>query len=342
MKASRPLLALAAASICSWSVQASELRPLDPGALRILGIAEPAAAPTPPARMASSNSAMPVATPTAAPAPPVDHVAATRAPGALVPMPVASTAASTLAATGPVGQRRGFTWPQAPSATQPVSRLPLSPMPSPHQANQTIRPAAPKLEPSAPAVPNPAPIALEDAFAPHAAAPIAAAAAEVAVPQTVPRAVQPPRAAATESASLPEQPRVRAATAQAQRPLAIEPAASAGSADPAPMTARAEPQAERAEHARASSPAPQEAKPAAWVARNGSTLRTTIQDWASTAGWAVHWNDERPDLRVIGTVEASGSFESATAKLFDIYQRSGASFAVELYPQQKLVLVRKD
>lgn len=88
-------------------------------------------------------------------------------------------------------------------------------------------------------------------------------------------------------------------------------------------------------------PAP-EVVPAApeWVAAHGATLRSTIEDWSRKAGWVVTWNDERPDLRVIGTVRTEGSFTDAVKYLFDVYHRSGATYDVTLYAEQKLVLVR--
>lgn len=88
-------------------------------------------------------------------------------------------------------------------------------------------------------------------------------------------------------------------------------------------------------------PAP-EVMPAApeWVAAHGATLRSTIEDWSRKAGWVVTWNDERPDLRVIGTVRTEGSFTDAVKYIFDVYHRSGATYDVTLYAEQKLVLVR--
>lgn len=78
-----------------------------------------------------------------------------------------------------------------------------------------------------------------------------------------------------------------------------------------------------------------------WTAANGTTLQSTIKLWAKDAGWAVAWNDERPDLEVVGTVSVPGTLVDAVSYLFNVYQRSGAKYDVELYTEQKLVLVKK-
>lgn len=77
-----------------------------------------------------------------------------------------------------------------------------------------------------------------------------------------------------------------------------------------------------------------------WNASNGSTLQATVADWARRAGWAMTWEDDRPDLEVIGTVSTRGSFIDAVGYLFDVYHRSGATYDVTLFAEQKLVLIR--
>lgn len=77
-----------------------------------------------------------------------------------------------------------------------------------------------------------------------------------------------------------------------------------------------------------------------WVASNGATLRETISRWANKAGWVLSWDDERPDLEVVGTVNTNGSFIDAVTYLFDVYHRSGVTYDVTLFAEQKLVLVR--
>lgn len=90
-------------------------------------------------------------------------------------------------------------------------------------------------------------------------------------------------------------------------------------------------------------PAPAAMAPPAqtWVARNGSTLQTAVKDWTQKAGWTLIWNDKRPDLEIVGNVEVKGDVVKAVSYLFDVYRRSGASYTVDIYTQQKLVLVKE-
>ena len=78
-----------------------------------------------------------------------------------------------------------------------------------------------------------------------------------------------------------------------------------------------------------------------WRAPHGSTLQTTIRDWAARKNWALVWNDERPDLEVVGNVEVTGDLVDAVTYLFDVYRKSGAKFSVDIYTKQQLILVKE-
>jgi len=173
------------------------------------------------------------------------------------------------------------------------------------------------------------PLSIEPAASFAAAAGQAAAALPPDV-AAVPAAAHAPLVAAEQPAretvppAAPTQAAERALLAEAVVPVLVSPHALPSAPIAAPAV-KHEPQ-----------PAPK------WVARNGSTLQATVREWAAEAGWAVVWNDEQPDLRVVGTIESHGTFAAAASQLFEIYHRSGAAFDVELYPQQKLVLVRNE
>lgn len=77
-----------------------------------------------------------------------------------------------------------------------------------------------------------------------------------------------------------------------------------------------------------------------WSAVNGMTLQSTVMAWARKADWAISWDEASPDLEVVGTVETRGTFIDAITYLFDVYHRSGATYDVTLFSEQKLVLVR--
>lgn len=115
------------------------------------------------------------------------------------------------------------------------------------------------------------------------------------------------------------------AAAQPAKPVTTSPVAATPALAPAPASLVNAPAAIPAQ---------------VWKAANGSTLQTAVRDWAQRAGWTVVWNDKRPDLEIVGTVEVSGDIVKAVSYLFDVYRRSGATYAVDIYTQQKLVLVK--
>lgn len=134
-----------------------------------------------------------------------------------------------------------------------------------------------------------------------------------------------------------------AAAADEPEPVAVPEAGRelvGAPADESAVTATA-PQVEVPSVSSAAEVTPEPAPPApAWRAINGSTLKGTVSTWARTAGWVVSWDEASPDLEVVGTVEARGSFIDAITYLFDVYHRSGATYDVTLFSEQKLLLVR--
>lgn len=75
-----------------------------------------------------------------------------------------------------------------------------------------------------------------------------------------------------------------------------------------------------------------------WEAKNGSTLRATVEQWAKTAGWTVEWvpddlNYEVPYLRI------EGSLEDAVLKIFSYYQNAERPLLPKGSRQQKFIRV---
>lgn len=75
-----------------------------------------------------------------------------------------------------------------------------------------------------------------------------------------------------------------------------------------------------------------------WEAKDGSTLRTTVEQWAKTAGWTVEWvpddlNYEVPYLRI------EGSLEDAVLKIFSYYQNAERPLLPKGSRQQKFIRV---
>ncbi|MHC8403539.1 type IV secretory system conjugative DNA transfer family protein [Pseudomonas sp. MDT1-17] len=75
-----------------------------------------------------------------------------------------------------------------------------------------------------------------------------------------------------------------------------------------------------------------------WEAKDGSTLRATVEQWAKTAGWTVEWvpddlNYEVPYLRI------EGSIEDAVLKIFSYYQNAERPLLPKGSRQQKFIRV---
>lgn len=215
----------------------------------------------------------------------------------------------------------------APSTAGSLMPLGTNPMP----AAKPVSSAAPTFtRPSARReVTEPQPLALEQPSAALALAPMPAPLAP-----TTPTPVPTSQLQAAEPAM-----RQHAMPAPAPKPQVVATAAPTPSIDTAPAVVKAPTVAQAPVNSpRVTTPA----VPAkTWTAANGSTLQSTIKAWAKEAGWVVAWNDERPDLEVVGTVNVPGSLVDAVSYLFNVYQRSGADYDVELYTEQKLVLVKK-
>lgn len=88
----------------------------------------------------------------------------------------------------------------------------------------------------------------------------------------------------------------------------------------------------------APAPPANKALPVVWESQKGSTLRSTVTQWAKTANWTVDWrpedlNYEVPDLRIEGT------FEDAVIKIFSYYRNADRPFQLKGSRQQKLIRV---
>ncbi|NWC89947.1 type IV secretory system conjugative DNA transfer family protein [Pseudomonas reactans] len=84
--------------------------------------------------------------------------------------------------------------------------------------------------------------------------------------------------------------------------------------------------------------APLKAPVPVWEAKEGSTLRATVEQWAKTAGWTVEWmpedlNYEVPYLRI------EGSFEDAVLKIFSYFESAERPLLPRGSRQQKFIRV---
>jgi defect-in-organelle-trafficking protein DotC len=113
--------------------------------------------------------------------------------------------------------------------------------------------------------------------------------------------------------------------------VSATPTALAASATPASVVA-ATPAKSTAAAVPAKTPLP------VWEAKDGSTLRATVEQWAKTAGWTVEWvpddlNYEVPYLRI------EGSLEDAVLKIFSYYQNAERPLLPKGSRQQKFIRV---
>lgn len=88
-------------------------------------------------------------------------------------------------------------------------------------------------------------------------------------------------------------------------------------------------------------PMPPAAAPSAatgWRIHAGSTLRQTIDQWASAARYQVVWH-ARHGFNIEADANFPGDFLTAVKNLFDSYEAADAPLYVDVYPDQRLLVV---
>lgn len=106
---------------------------------------------------------------------------------------------------------------------------------------------------------------------------------------------------------------------------------------PAPVTAPAPPEAAKATPA--ATAAPVAAPASVWVARAGTTVRRTIEEWGRAADWRVVWEPDDLDYPIPATRTFEGSFQSALTELFDPYRKARRPLLVDGYRGNSVVVV---
>jgi Toxin co-regulated pilus biosynthesis protein Q len=79
----------------------------------------------------------------------------------------------------------------------------------------------------------------------------------------------------------------------------------------------------------------------AWSAQAGTTLRQTIEGWSHKQGWDVRWESELLDYPIEGTFSMIGEYLDVITRTFELYKDAKRPFKVEVYPSQKLVVVKE-
>lgn len=101
-------------------------------------------------------------------------------------------------------------------------------------------------------------------------------------------------------------------------------------ADAAPAATRASTEAKAAPSAPTS---------AVWVARSGSTLRKTLEEWGRSVDWKVVWEPSDLDYPIPATRTFDGTFETALSSLFEPYLKAQRSLWVDVYQGNAVVTV---
>ncbi len=88
-----------------------------------------------------------------------------------------------------------------------------------------------------------------------------------------------------------------------------------------------------------SRPKPVELPPPTWQARIGSTLRESMQTWATQAGWTLRWEASGIDYPIVAPLHFTGTYVSAVSSLISAYAHADRPLWVCLYTQQHLTRV---
>jgi type IV pili sensor histidine kinase/response regulator len=79
----------------------------------------------------------------------------------------------------------------------------------------------------------------------------------------------------------------------------------------------------------------------AWSAQAGTTLRQTIEGWSHKQGWDVRWESELLNYPIEETFSMIGEYLDVITRTFELYKDAKRPFKVEVYPSQKLVVVKE-
>lgn len=79
-----------------------------------------------------------------------------------------------------------------------------------------------------------------------------------------------------------------------------------------------------------------------WIATSGTTLRETIQQWATKEHYTLDWQAPDLDYPIMAPLNFEGSFEVAISSIFALYEKSPRPFLVEGKRKQKRLIVKEN
>lgn len=88
------------------------------------------------------------------------------------------------------------------------------------------------------------------------------------------------------------------------------------------------------------SPKPISLPPPSWQARVGSTLRESMQAWATRAGWTLRWEASGIDYPIVAPLHFTGTYVSAASAVISAYAHADRPLWVCLYTAQQQHLTR--
>lgn len=85
-------------------------------------------------------------------------------------------------------------------------------------------------------------------------------------------------------------------------------------------------------------PAPVVAAKQMWEAREGSTFRSTMEEWSKRAGWTMVWPMQDLDYKFPAPLRFDGTIIDATSELTRLYEKADRPLAVVMHTTQKLIV----
>ncbi|MGP8437817.1 TcpQ domain-containing protein [Paraburkholderia fungorum] len=81
-----------------------------------------------------------------------------------------------------------------------------------------------------------------------------------------------------------------------------------------------------------------------WTAPAGSTLKDSIQKWATQSNWTLVWDapdgvDKFVNYRVVAALHFQGSIDQAVAECIKLYEHAKKPLALDVNPSQRLLYV---
>lgn len=77
-------------------------------------------------------------------------------------------------------------------------------------------------------------------------------------------------------------------------------------------------------------------QPAVWAAKEGSSVRDTVEEWAKKANWTVVW-DAGIDYPIVGGLRYAGGFLDAIRGIFLAHARAATPLRADVYTRQHLI-----